>query len=80
MNVTYRWRIVRQQVAWAVATVALCCIGILVGGPFLLASAAALCNVLQVFFFAKRVRDRFEVDATVLALLRAKSATPSTSP
>ncbi|RWM29464.1 hypothetical protein [Mesorhizobium sp.] len=70
----------RITLATGVATVTLCFVGILVGGPFLLASAAALCNVLQVFFFAKRVRDRFEVDATVLALLRAKSAAPSTSP
>jgi len=54
-----------------VATVALCCLGILVGGPFWLAAAAALCNVLQVYFFAKRVRERFNIDATVLALVSA---------
>ncbi|ESZ42961.1 hypothetical protein X732_03470 [Mesorhizobium sp. L2C066B000] len=62
----------RITLVTGVATVALCCLGILAGGPFWLAAAAAVCNVLQVYFFAKRVRERFNVDATVLALLRTK--------
>jgi O-antigen/teichoic acid export membrane protein len=58
-----------------VATVALCCLGISVGGPFWLAAGAAVCNVIQVYFFAMRVRERFGVDATLFALLHRKPVT-----
>ncbi|TPK83091.1 hypothetical protein [Mesorhizobium sp. B2-4-17] len=65
----------RITLVTGVATVALCSVGILVGGPYLLAAAAAACNVLQVFFFARRVRERFKVDATFKSLFRKKVPT-----
>ncbi|MER8849236.1 MULTISPECIES: lipopolysaccharide biosynthesis protein [Mesorhizobium] len=65
----------RITLATGVATVLLCCAGIVMGGPPWLAAAVATCNVLQVFFFAKRVRDRFDVDATVLAILPTSAPT-----
>lgn len=61
----------RLTLVTGVATVTLCCLGILAGGPFWLASAAAACNVLQVYLFAKRAKDRFRLDATIFALWRS---------
>jgi O-antigen/teichoic acid export membrane protein len=68
----------RLTLLTGVATVALCCVAVLVGGPFWLASAAAVCNVLQVYLFAKRAKDRFRLDATISALWRTE-ALPNSS-
>lgn len=59
----------RITLATGAATVTLCLVGILAGGPFLLAGAAAFCNVLQVVFFARRARNRFGVETTILSTL-----------
>ncbi|WP_164763426.1 hypothetical protein, partial [Mesorhizobium sp. M7A.F.Ca.CA.004.09.1.2] len=62
----------RITLGTGLATVVLCTAGVLMEGPLLLASAAAFCNALQVGFFSARARKIFDVDPTILSVVKGK--------